>query len=42
MEFAKKIMTEKAEKLNVKAAILGMLALLGAYYFTSQILPGIL
>ena len=39
MEFAKKIMTEKAEKLNGKAAMLGMLALVGAYYFTGQILP---
>jgi len=29
MEFAKKIMTEKAEKLNGKAAMLGMFALLG-------------
>ena len=28
MEFAKKIMTEKAEKLNGKAAMLGMFALL--------------
>ena len=27
MEFAKKIMTEKAEKLNGKAAMLGMFAL---------------
>ena len=34
MEFAKKLMTEKAEKLNGKAAMLGMLALMGAYYFT--------
>ena len=41
MEFAKKIMTEKAEKLNGKAAMLGMFALIGAYYFTGQILPGI-
>ena len=32
MEFAKKIMTEKAEKLNGKAAMLGMFALVGAYY----------
>jgi len=36
MEFAKKIMTEKAEKLNGKAAMLGMFALVGAYYFTGQ------
>ena len=41
MELVKKIMTEKAEKLNGKAAMLGMFALLGAYYFTGQILPGI-
>ena len=41
MEFAKKFMNEKAEKLNGKAAMLGMLALVGAYYFTGQILPGI-
>ena len=41
MEFAKKIMTEKSEKLNVKALILGMFALMGAFYFTGQILPGI-
>ena len=41
MEFAKKFMTEKAEKLNGKAAMLGMFALLGAYYFTGQIRPGI-
>ena len=41
MKFAKKIMTEKAEKLNGKAAMLGMFALVGAYYFTGQILPGI-
>ena len=41
MEFAKKFMTEKAEKLNGKAAMLGMFALVGAYYFTGQIVPGI-
>ena len=34
-------MTEKAEKLNFKAAMLGMIPLVGAYYFTGQILPGI-
>ena len=34
-------MTEKAEKLNGKAAMLGISALVGAYYFTSQIIPGI-
>ena len=41
MELFKKIMTEKAEKLNGQAAMLGMLALVGAYYFSGQILPGI-
>ena len=41
MEFIKKFMNEKAEKLNCKAANLGMLALIGAYYFTGQIVPGI-
>jgi|TARA_B100001540_G_C15263581_1_gene398170 hypothetical protein len=41
MEFFKKFMTEKAEKLNGKAAMLGMFALIGAYYFTGQIVPGI-
>ena len=41
MELVKKIMTEKAEKLNGKAAMLGIVALVGAYYFTGQILPGI-
>ena len=41
MKFAKKFMNEKAEKLNGKAAMLGMLALVGAYYFTGQIVPGI-
>ena len=34
-------MTEKAERLNGKEAMLGMSALMGAYYFTGQILPGI-
>ena len=34
MEFAKIFMTEKAEKLNGKAAMLGMFALIGAYYST--------
>ena len=41
MEFAKKFMTEKAEKLNGKAAMLGIFPLIGAYYFTGQILLGI-
>ena len=41
MEFVKKFMNEKAEKLNGKAAMLGMFALIGAYYFTGQIVPGI-
>ncbi len=39
MEFAKKFMTEKAENLNGKAAMLGMFALIGAYYLTGQIVP---
>ncbi len=39
MEFFKKFMTEKAEKLNGKAAMLGMFALIGPYYFTGQIVP---
>ena len=34
-------MTEKAEKFNGKAAMLGMFALVGAYYFTGQIVPGV-
>ena len=41
MEFVKKLMTAKAEKFNGKAAMLGMFALVGAYYFTGQIIPGI-
>ena len=41
MEFVKKFMTEKAEKFNGKAAMIGMFALVGAYYFTGQIVPGI-
>ena len=41
MKFAKKIMIEKAEKLNGKAAMLGMFELVEAYYLTGQILPGI-
>ena len=39
MEFAKKIMTEKAEKLNGKAAMLGMFALVGAVSYTHLTLP---
>ena len=34
-------MTEKAEKLNGKAAMLGMFTLIGAYYLTGQIILGI-
>ena len=41
MEFAQKFMTEKAEKLNSKAAMLGIFALVGAYYLSGQIVPGI-
>ena len=38
MEFAKKFKTGKADGI---AALLGMFALIGAYYFTGQIVPGI-
>ncbi len=41
MKLAKKFLTVNAEKLNGKAAMLEMFALLGAYYFTGQIMPGI-
>ena len=41
MELFKKFMTGKAEKFHGKAAMLGMFALIGAYYFTGQIVPGI-
>ena len=41
MEFAKKFMTEKVEDFNAKAAMNGIFALVGAYYFTGQIMPGI-
>ena len=37
----KKFMTEKAEKFNGKAAMLGMFDLVEAYYFTGQIIQGI-
>ncbi|KGF97118.1 high light inducible protein-like [Prochlorococcus marinus str. MIT 9302] len=39
MEFAKKFMSEKAEELNSKAAMLGIFSLVGEYYFTGQIVP---
>ena len=32
---------EKAEKLNGRIAMLGVMAALGAYAFTGQIIPGI-
>lgn len=32
---------EKAEKLNGRVAMLGIMAALGAYGFTGQIIPGI-
>ena len=32
---------EKAEKLNGRLAMLGMVAALGAYAFTGQLIPGI-
>ena len=35
-------MTEKSEKINGKAAMLGMFAFIGAYYFIGQIVPGVL
>ena len=41
MGFAIKNMTEKAEKINGKVAMLGMFGFFGAYYFTGQILQGI-
>ena len=41
MEIAKKLMTEKAEKLDGKTAMIGMFGLIGAYYFTGQIVQGI-
>ena len=41
MELSKKLMTEKAEKLNGKVAMLGMFALIGPYYFIGQIVPDI-
>ena len=41
MEFAEKLMSEKDEKLKGKSVMLGMLALVGAYYFTGQFVPGI-
>tara|TARA_B100001027_G_C16218303_1_gene308535 strand:- start:453 stop:581 length:129 start_codon:yes stop_codon:yes gene_type:complete len=34
-------MIEKAEKLNGNAAMLGIFALVRAYYFTGQIVTGI-
>ena len=41
MEFLKKFMTEKAERFNGLAAMLGIAALAGAYISTGQIVPGI-
>ena len=32
---------EKAEKLNGRLAMLGMVAALGAYTFTGQLIPGL-
>ena len=32
---------QNAEKVNGRWAMIGMIALVGAYYFTGQILPGI-
>ena len=36
-----KLMTEKAEKLNGWAAMLGFVVLVGTYATTGQIIPGI-
>ena len=32
---------EKAEKLNGRAAMIGFIAALGAYFTTGQVIPGI-
>ena len=34
-------MNEKAEKLNGRAAMLGIVAAMGAYLVTGQVIPGI-
>ena len=34
-------MNEKAEKLNGRAAMIGFVAALGAYFTTGQIIPGV-
>jgi len=34
-------MNERAEKFYCKTAMIGMLAVIGAKYFTGQIVPGI-
>tara|TARA_B100001027_G_C16027373_1_gene223909 strand:- start:126 stop:254 length:129 start_codon:yes stop_codon:yes gene_type:complete len=41
MVFAKKFLPEKAEKINGKAVMLGIFALIGAHYFSGQIVLGI-
>ena len=33
--------TDKAEKLNGRAAMIGFVAAVGAYFTTGQVLPGI-
>jgi hypothetical protein len=37
----KKIFTEKAERINGLAAMLGIIAAMGAYLTTGQIIPGV-
>lgn len=36
-----KIFTEKAERLNGRAAMIGFVAALGAYFTTGQVIPGV-
>jgi len=36
-----KIMNEKAEQLNGRVAMLGVIAAIGAYALTGQLIPGI-
>ena len=33
--------TDKAEKLNGRAAMIGFIAALGAYFTTGQVIPGV-
>jgi len=36
-----KIFTEKAERINGWAAMIGIVAAIGSYAFTGQIIPGV-